>query len=277
MAQRVVWGPCRFHPDAKTCVVGQQAIGVYEGPGPPVPVNLLGGRLVLPGAATSNPGRFVLLDLKDGHKIVDAKVEHSGPVAEIFAYAMGPQYIVVVSYNGPPLPGEPPFSSGGVPGHVPHAIMSGLVYAFDRQGKPMWPAPVKVRRQHLLTDQPAGLPVFTFACQVHRPKGTPPRQEWLPYISILCIDKRTGHVAFCRNVPGIAYAFHLSGDPEKQCVEIGLQLNPPQMPQARGRAAVRTYRLTFTDKPWPARSAAQAEDEWPEEPARAEEPRGRAS
>ena len=41
-------------------------------------------------------------------------------------------------------------------------INQGRLYAFDLQGKLLWPDPVKVEKQLLFSDQPAALPVVIF-------------------------------------------------------------------------------------------------------------------
>jgi hypothetical protein len=119
-----------------------------------------------------------------------------------------------------------------MPGTGYRPILSGLVYGFDRQGKVLWPKPVPVEHQHLVTDQPARLPVVTFACQAYRRRLIGQGEYSCP---ILCIDKRSGRVLLREKLLMPTMQFEISGDPEKRIVQLRLH----QM-----------LTLTFTDQPW---------------------------
>ncbi len=72
------------------------------------------------------------------------------------------------------------------------AVMSGRLWAIARaDGQPLWPVPVTIERHCLHTAQPPDLPVLTF-CRLIRGPGERD-QTWL---SLLVLDKRTGHAVF---------------------------------------------------------------------------------
>ena len=172
----------------------------------------------------------MLLAASDGHPLIDAKVEPEPALAEIYVLALGDQYILVTNRlaNGQ----NDQESNQPMPGMGYRPILSGLVYGFDRQGKVLWPKPVPVEHQHLVTEQPARLPVVTFACQAYRRRIIGQGEYSCP---ILCIDKRTGRVLLREKLLMPTMQFEISGDPEKRIVQLRLH---------------QVLTLTFTDKPW---------------------------
>jgi hypothetical protein len=71
------------------------------------------------------------------------------------------------------------------------APLTGAVWAIDRsEGLPLWPVPALIERHCLHTAQPADLPVLVF-CRILQLRGAA-RKE----LSVLCLDKRTGHAVF---------------------------------------------------------------------------------
>ncbi len=205
--QKSLWPPRKFSPEAKLWVAGEQAVGVFE-----------------------PDGHFVLVALSDGRTIVDAKLEPEDPLSEIFVLALGDQYILVTHSR--------PANMGGIrqPNPVPRVlsrpIIRGRAYAFDRQGKKLWPEPVAIENQQLPLTQPEQLPIVTFACQTYDPKVQGSKRH---RVSVLCIDKRNGRVAFRDEMENSTSVFELTGNPRKKTVTLALQRY--------------TINMTFTDKP----------------------------
>lgn len=70
--------------------------------------------------------------------------------------------------------------------------LTGAVWAVDRSsGSLLWPAPATIERHCLHTAQPAGLPVLVFCRLLHSP-----RNHESSRLSMLCLDRRTGHAVY---------------------------------------------------------------------------------
>ncbi len=213
---RDLWPGHKFAAGAQACVVGEEMVAVME-----------------------PSGRFLLISLADGRTISELKLEAEPALQEIDFIESGDRYFLLtrsMPHNGN-LPPIQPMPGGG----QFNPIYQGRLYAIDRQGKPMWPAPAKIRNQILLSGQPTGLPVLAFACQVYEQKlfGLGGGQY---NTSVLCIDKRTGKTAYQKIFSKSAGVFHVAGDPKKKTVDLTMQNN--------------TITLTFTDKVVPPPSAA---------------------
>jgi outer membrane protein assembly factor BamB len=129
---------------------------------------------------------------------------------------------------------------------------SGAVWAVDRlDGSLLWPVPATVRRHSLHAGQPAGLPVLVFSRQ-SRAEGDGGRHQ----LSLLCLDKRTGHAVFEEDrIPVMPQFFgecEVVGDPEEHAITI------------RGaNATTRPIALEFTGEPMSPRPPFQAHDRPP--------------
>lgn len=212
--QRQVWPPRKFSPDARFDMAGQEAIGVLE-----------------PG------GRFVLVGLPDGRTIADVKLDRERSVSSISILRSGDQYVLVTNDSG--ARANPNQIIQVLPGNLSQPVFRGRVYSFDLEGAPSWPEPVEIKNQHFLLDQPGRLPVITFACAVYdRVQRGATRNQ----VSVLCIDKRTGRVAYPGLFPHTMSGFRVSGDPKTKTVEL--------------RLAGQVVELTFTDEPLPPPSEA---------------------
>ena len=124
---------------------------------------------------------------------------------------------------------------------------SGAVWAVDRgDGRLLWPVPATVRRHSLHVGQPAGLPVLVFS-RHSRADGDGGRHQ----LSLLCLDKRTGHAVFEEDriqlQPHMFVGCDVVGDPEQHTITI------------RGaNASTRPITLEFTGEPMPPRPPFQA-------------------
>ena len=100
------------------------------------------------------------------------------------------------------------------------APLSGPVWAIDAaQGRPLWPVPAMVERHCLHPAQPAGLPILTFCRMLAR------REGGNPVLSVLCLDKRTGHAVFesdrVATPTSLAFGCELAGDPLAATIALG--------------------------------------------------------
>lgn len=233
-ARRTVWGPRKFASETKTEVVGEEAMAVLE-----------------------PEGHFRLISLADGHDIIDATLPLPAPSkttdtektvplksgrlsmpSGIAVLPLGDEYIVLVSFDPTDAAQGP--TSQPLPGCAHRPVFSGLVFGFNRQGKSLWPAPVKIENQHLITDQSPGLPIVAFGCLVYQKRNNGTNQYMT---SLLCIDKRTGRVVYRERLPQATSTFELTGDADKNVVEMALQPQPLRP---------LSIRLEYTGKPWPA-------------------------
>ncbi len=205
---RPVWPAQRFPATATLHHPQQELVAVHE-----------------PG------GRFVLIDLNDGRRIIDDKLQPRRSLPEMLVFPSPDRYTLVLYDRN--FEDSPERRIQPVHGVDSAPIAGGQVYAFDRDGNRLWPAPVTVEQQRLPLNQASRLPVLTFASMIQERRSNSARHE--SKTSILCIDKRTGREVFREQFRGATNSFRLVGDPEKRTVEIELQQT--------------TVTLTFTDQP----------------------------
>jgi hypothetical protein len=94
-------------------------------------------------------------------------------------------------------------------------IERGRLYAFDRHGKLLWPAAVKIQDQFMLAKQPSRLPLLTFVCQIRD-------ERMRTKTSLLCIDKRSGRTLY-KEMDKPTNILRIVGDAEKKTVELVMQ------------------------------------------------------
>jgi hypothetical protein len=115
-------------------------------------------------------------------------------------------------------------------------IRNGRVYAFDRDGKRLWPdypRGVVVENQQLPLDQPGELPVLLFAGRRYEAHNS--SAPWAT--TALVLDRRTGRTLVNKKYSGQTDSFAVVGDPEKNSVALTVQDH--------------WITLTCTDKPIP--------------------------
>ena len=120
------------------------------------------------------------------------------------------------------------------------------VWAVDRaSGEVLWDVPATVARHCLLAGQPAGLPVLVFARQIQRNHD---REH--THLSVLCLDKRTGHAVLEDDripaQPHLLFGCDVVGDPGRHRITVREHGGDPQ------RVA-----LEFTGGPLPPRPPHQ--------------------
>ncbi len=218
--QAAAWPPRTFAADAQTALIADRAVGVFQ-----------------------PDGRFVLLDLADGHTIVEAQLEPEPNLIEILLLHLEDQYILITNSRGARAD-SPQSLPQPILGASSRPIYRGRVYAFDSAGNSMWPEPAKIKNQHLLQYQPGRLPVITFACQIYdRSKRGSDRYR----VSVACIDRRNGRKVYAASFQNMTNRFEISGDPQQNTVRIDLN--------------EQSTTLTFTDQPLPPPSEEPEEEE----------------
>lgn len=209
-----VWPAKRFPGGAQMRRVEDDAVALFE-----------------PG------GRFLLVNLADGRTLVDAKLKPEPPLCELFVFHSPGQYLVLT--QGPESDQHENRHTHPLSGTSSQRITKAHVYAFDSQGKSMWPAPVEIEDQFLPLDQPSQLPVLIFAATVQERKTE--QRVMTANTVILGLDKRNGHVICNEAIRNGSNGLALAGDPQKRTVELRLQRD--------------TLTLTFTDEPATASQA----------------------
>ena len=196
-AQRPAWPARKFAAGARSCLLWDEAVGVFE-----------------------PDGHFVLLSLPDGRAIADVKLQPESSLSEIVLTPLGDQYFLLVHDATPRghMAGRP---IQPLPGTLYQPIRRARLYALDRQGKPMWPRPAEVRDQHFLLSQPARLPVLVFACG--RFEQRKDGHMWTRTY-VLGIDRRTGRVIYDKDIDNLTMTLDLVGDAEKKTVDLRMQI-----------------------------------------------------
>jgi outer membrane protein assembly factor BamB len=203
-------------------------------------------------------GEITMIDVSDGKTIFNAKFGGGSIFGLSISRISGwyedrylDNHIVAVIPENTKQPAE---NIAPLPGGKWIAMRPGLIWAFDSQGKPLWPEPVKIQNQFLLDDQPFNLPVLVFACQefdspadlgIGRRGGIANRGK----ISIMCLDKRTGRIVYPADpkegkLSTPPSMIEIVGDPKQHTMELRLQQQ--------------VISLKFTDKPLPPQPKASA-------------------
>ena len=142
-----------------------------------------------------------------------------------------------------------------VPGGEPAGAVTGSVWAVSREsGEMLWPVPATIVRHALARQQPAALPLLLFARTI-----IPPREGERHRLSLLCLDKRTGHavhvddkIAMPNQMP---VGFEVVGDPATHEIIVGFG-DAVRNRAAGGESAA--LRLVFTGEPTPPQPPYQA-------------------
>jgi hypothetical protein len=199
-------------------------------------------------------GGLTLVDLRAGGVSFRTHLPGmTGRPGYLHASAWQDRYLVFVGGDDEPAFGTP--DDGGM-APLTNATMvsestpplSGAVWAVDRaDGGMLWPVPATVSRHCLHLAQPAALPVLLF-CRQTRAGGDGGR----PQLSLLCLDKRTGHAVFeedrIQMQPHMFVGCEVTGSPVDHTVTL------------RGaNASTRPITLEFTGEPMAPRPPFQAQ------------------
>jgi outer membrane protein assembly factor BamB len=207
---RDLWPGRSFANNAHTSVAGDRAVGVMQ-----------------------LDGHFVMTSLPDGRTLADVMLEPEPRLIDITLMANGGKYYLLT--RSATNQEDSPIHIQQIPGCDPTTpIEQGHLYAFDAQGKLLWPRPAVINRQFMLLNQPARLPVLSFASQLYEQNNDGSVQQFL---SLMVIDKRNGRVAYKKAMTNSMGLIEVSGDAGKKTVDLTTQRE--------------TIRLTFTDQPLP--------------------------
>jgi len=187
-------------------------------------------------------GKFSLISLADGTRQIEEQLEPDRNLQNIY-YLRSADCDILVTNHPPGMPRQnssPQYFSPD----ISRPEINGCVYAFDRkQGKRMWPGPVRLAGQSLSLDVPSELPVLVFTRTVAGITSGRPIQ---PHSSVLCIDKRNGRLVYeDENLPQLANIVEVSGDLTDKTVGTQIQ----------GQA----FTLKFTGNPVPPEPPYQSD------------------
>ncbi len=213
-AEKELWS-FTFAQGAKAAIFSEEAVAVLE-----------------------PDGAFTLISLEDGRPLVKTQLEPEKSLLGIFLRRVGDQYVLITNSSAPIDPASP---TRPVVGADSFPIVNGRVYAFDvHTGKPNWPAPAIVEHYGLATSQPSRLPFLVFVVQTQQRRRPGSREA---STSVLCIDMRTGRVAYQNeSLPQTMIGnLEMSGDPARNTVTLVL---PPKV-----------LELTLSDEPTPDASS----------------------
>jgi len=213
-------------------------------------IDVVDGRWV--GVCEPN-GRLVVLDAEDGGTIIDTELRVGGsqqrlPQLEGLSLFRCDDGFLVVAHAPKAANGSAAQIIQPIAGMAIRAVNRAWVFAFDQRGRPRWPRPTYVADQHLLLDQPPGLPVLVFACQVYDRQPPTPSERY--HVSVVCVDKRSGRIVYQERFQNTTHTFELTGDQAHHTVTLRTQRNQ--------------VKLTFTDRPLPEPAEAEPAEDQPD-------------
>jgi hypothetical protein len=184
-------------------------------------------------------GVLTVLDLSDGGIVFRSELPESPrPLGRLAVFPWQDRYLVMAGTSdlGEPQGTDVSPLETLVLTSTAAAPLTGSIWALDRStGRPLWPVPAAIDRHCLHTAQPADLPVLVF-CRVLQP-----HDDARKVLSVLCLDKRTGHAVFNDDrlelQRPVAGSCDVSADPEEHTVTI------------RDAGAGSRLVLTFTGRP----------------------------
>ncbi|MBL9122688.1 MAG: PQQ-binding-like beta-propeller repeat protein [Planctomycetaceae bacterium] len=192
-------------------------------------------------AVVEPEGKFTLVNLSDGRVLVEAALEAEPQLSDVYLLASPERWILFTNRFFPNH--QNGISIHPLPNGFNNPLINGLAYGFDRQtGAKVW-GPVTIDKQGLALEQPAELPIITLASRIYE-RRAPRTGSTAPYTSILCLDKRSGQIAYKDRFEGHIGVLESVADPAKHTIELKLQ----------NKGVV----LTFTDKPPPPAEKGEA-------------------
>lgn len=170
-------------------------------------------------------GRLTVIDLVN-RRITFSTMLPDMPVAfeQVTVNAWQDRYLVMVSRPETEADGRRLSGIGSVSPlpqlAVPGQPMTGSIWAVDRSsGEMLWQVPATIVRHCLHVHQPPGLPILFFTRQV-----MPARVGDRSRLSVLCLDKRTGHAVFVDDKMPVRqdmlFGCEVAGDPAKHSITI---------------------------------------------------------
>jgi outer membrane protein assembly factor BamB/tetratricopeptide (TPR) repeat protein len=195
-----------------------------------------GSRAWLPApdevALLTPEGKFKVRSLRGDEVKFEAQLEKEPSLQQIYVLKSQTEYLVAVA-----VPPSNPLTTNvqSAPGGHHTPMFTGRLYAFDANGKPLWPSPAIVSQMGLPLDQPIDQPVLLMMRNViPRTSGESQRAT----TSLLCLDRRTGAVLHeDHELRALTQGYELQAEPEENAVRVAV---PAQ-----------AIRIRFTDQPAP--------------------------
>ncbi len=213
--QKEVWSEV-FQPGAKGTIVNGEAVAVLE-----------------------PSGKFVCINLADGAKTIDEKLEPEQNLQTIQVLRSIERDILIT--NRPFTANKPNRNIQSPFGDMYSPMVNGRVYAFDRvTGKPSWATPATVEQHGLVLGQGSELPVLVFIRNSHTAVNNRAQLKG----EVLCLDKRTGRLIDESELSQMISSFEATANLEEKTVT----LNTP----------VQNIVLRYTTDPVPPEPPFQA-------------------
>jgi tetratricopeptide (TPR) repeat protein/outer membrane protein assembly factor BamB len=181
------------------------------------------------GILDSN-GKFTLLRVPEGRTVVEAQFEPESNLADLYVIPSEDGYLVLT--NSVPRLSLNSVHTQAVGNQSDVQINRGRLYGVDRNGKLLWPHPVKISNQYL-SYQPQEYPVLTFAALVYEQSNNQGRFK----MALQMIDKRTGRVVYDNKDMPESHFLHVNADASKKTLQLLMQS--------------KSLTFSFTDKAWP--------------------------
>jgi outer membrane protein assembly factor BamB len=206
-AQKTIWSQT-FPLGTKSCLVEGDSVAVLD-----------------------PTGHFLLLALADGQPRIDLQIGPEPNLKSIHVLPSSKQFLLVTDVRSKSQKNR---IATAMPGLMNQPVVSGHVYAFDRQtGQLQWPKPAQLQSRGLWLTQPRELPVVVFA-QLISQRDSNGRTRG--NMAVVCLDRRTGRAVYeAADLPRAGGNLDLEGQPKRKTVTL--------------RTAARNSEMTWTDTP----------------------------
>jgi outer membrane protein assembly factor BamB len=192
-------------------------------------------------AVVEPSGKFQLLNVRSGSKIIEEKLPLAVPPKSLTALKSGDQLFLCVSGQSRPVLTRPIGPD--------YPVVAGQVFAFDLQdGRPLWPGPATIEQRGIALAQPTSIPVLVLVDRLVKRDAGGANST----LRLLCLDKQTGATVYrnddLADTPGGQFHIRAShDDPASVTIEM----------------STKTIRLRFTDEPRPPEPPANESVEAP--------------
>lgn len=156
-------------------------------------------------------GRFAIVNIHDGSLVIETKIKPELESQSIAVQASAENYVLIVNHP----------TEARTKGLVQRrsrwdVLVNGTVHGIDRRsGTPRWSR--QISNQAIDLNQPSDLPILTFSSRV----STKPRTPQSGF-ELVCLDKRTGEIAFKPEPSRNGVIFGYQADVENKTVQIDL-------------------------------------------------------
>ena len=174
-------------------------------------------------------GQFTLLDLVRGKNIFSIQLPGMpSTLQQVHVMPWENRLLVIVGRQETPEEQKMLAAAGQIQnlpwhGHgEPNPMITGSIWSIDATtGRSLWQVPATIQRHGLLLSQPSDVPLLFFARQIIPSVGGEK-----PRMSVLCLDKRTGHEVFLEDKIAAEHQMlfncSMTGDPENHSIALEL-------------------------------------------------------